>query len=147
MAFISASSLRVAASSASSFCVRLSTMAATACGGVTRSRQRAVDVAKTRPPCVDGVIQTIRVVVGLSGRSAERKRETRLDCRFVVRRQAPRRQERGDQRRLRDELAPAAQEEALGLRHRQVVAIGDDCYQHVEEDLCGRRVKPMARTA
>ena len=30
---------------------------------------------------VDGVIQTVRVVVGLSGRSAERGREARLDRR------------------------------------------------------------------
>ena len=109
-------------------------MAATACGGVTRSRQRAVDVAKTRPPCVDGVIQTIRVVVGLSGRSAERKRETRFDRRFVMRRQAPCRQERRDQRRLRDELAPAAQEEALGLRHREVVTIRYDSDKHIKEN-------------
>ena len=108
-------------------------MAATACGGVTRSRQRAVDVAKTRPPCVDGVIQTIRVVVGLSGRSAERKRETRLDRRFVVRRQAPRRQERGDQRRLRDELAPRAEEEPLGLCHGEIVGIRNYSDQHIKE--------------
>ena len=39
---------------------------------------------------VDGVIQTVRVVVvSLSGRSAERGGEARLDRRFVVRRQAP----------------------------------------------------------